>query len=178
VNPGAGVEPGKTLFTIANLSTVWVIANVPESQVSVLRIGAPAEVTSAVLGQNALRGTVTYVDPLMNEATRSARVRIDVANPNNLLKVGMFVEASIVSGGTSTESLTVADDAVKRIGDKTVVFIQTSPTTLAVRDVALGERVGGRQVIVSGIAPGERVVTKGSFALKSQMLKSEFAESE
>jgi cobalt-zinc-cadmium efflux system membrane fusion protein len=176
VNPGSGVEAGKPLFTIANLSTVWVIASVPEAQVATLRTGVQAEVRAASLGNDVVRGTVAYIDPVLNEATRAARVRIEVRNPNGRLKVGTFVDATIASASGGQQALTVADDAVQRVNEKDVVFVRTADNTFAARSVTLGDRIDGRRVVVAGLSAGERVVTKGSFTLKSQMLKSEFAE--
>ena len=176
VNPGSGVESGKPLFTIANLSTVWVIASVPEAQTAALRTGTRAEVRAASLGNDALRGTVTYIDPVLNEATRAARVRIEVPNPNARLKVGTFVDATIANGGAAQQAITVADDAVQRVKEKDVVFVQSADNTFTARPVTLGAAIDGRRVVVAGLNAGERVATKGSFTLKSQMLKSEFAE--
>ena len=176
VNPGSGVESGKPLFTIANLSTVWVIASVPEAQVAALRSGAQADVRAASLGNDVVRGTVTYIDPVLTEATRAARVRIEVRNPNGRLKVGTFVDATIASGGSGQQALTIADEAVQRINEKDVVFVQSGENTFTARSVTLGASLNGRRVVVGGLNAGERVATKGSFTLKSQMLKSEFGE--
>lgn len=180
VNPGSGVEPGKPLFTIANLSEVWVIANVPESQVSLLHPGAGAEVRASALGTTAVRGTVSYIDPNLNEQTRTARVRVSVANRNELLKIGMFCEVSITptAGNAATEPLMVAESAVQRIGDRTVVFVEKSPGRFEVRNVGLAEKVAGYRIVAAGLTAGERVVTSGSFTVKSQLLKSQFAESD
>lgn len=176
VNPGSGVEVGKHLFTIANLSTVWVIANVPEAQVAMMRTGAVAEVRSAALGADVLRGAVGYIDPVLSDATRTARVRVDVRNPAGRLKVGMFVDVTIANATGAKQALTVADDAIQRVSEKDVVFVQTGDNTFAPRSVTLGDRIDGRRIVVAGLNTGDRVVTKGSFTLKSQMLKSEFAE--
>jgi membrane fusion protein, heavy metal efflux system len=177
VNPGAGVEPGKPLFTVANLSTVWVIANVPESQIGAIQQGAGANVSASALGAGTIRGTVSYIDPNLHEETRSARVRVSVANPNEVLKVGMFCQVDITPQATSAKGqLMVAEAAVQRLGDKSVVFVDQGSGTFAVREVTLGEKVDDHRLVLSGIAAGDRVVTSGSFILKSQLLKSEFAE--
>ncbi|HJQ36036.1 MAG TPA: efflux RND transporter periplasmic adaptor subunit, partial [Thermoanaerobaculia bacterium] len=91
VNPGAGVQAGSPVFAIADLSSVWVIANVPEAQVQLLTIGSEARVHSAALGQQVAAGRVSYIDPILNEETRTARVRIESANPDQRLKIGTFV---------------------------------------------------------------------------------------
>lgn len=179
VNPGSGIEPGKPLFTIANLSTVWVIANVPESQVSLLQQGAAAEVRAASLGDRALRGTVTFIDPNMNEQTRTARVRATLANPNELLKVGMFCEVAITpTAAVTTSQLMVDEGALQRIEDKTVVFVEKGAGRFEVREVNVGEKIDGHRLLLGGLAAGERIAVKGSFVLKSQLLKSQFAEEE
>src|SRR5262245_43042457 len=80
INAGAGIEAGKPLFTIADISTLWIIANVPEAQVGKLRVGTPAEARAAALGDGVITGRVAYIDPVLSEETRTARVRVEVTN--------------------------------------------------------------------------------------------------
>ena len=177
VNAGAGVEAGRALFTISNLSTVWVIANVPEAQVGAVRVGTPAEVRSAALGTDAVSGRVGYVNPQLNEETRTAQVRIEVSNPGGRLSAGMFVEVGFQTGTGSAagEELMVRDEAVQRVGDRTVVFVpkEDEPGHFEVRDVELGGEADGYRKVLRGLSLGDRVVTKGSFTLKAQMMKGE-----
>ena len=181
-NAGAGIEAGKPLFTISNISTLWVIANVPESQVGLLRVGTPAQVRSAALGEGGVGGRVTYIDPMLNEETRTARVRVEIANPGERLKVGMFVEVGFEAGAapsqTVSEELVVPEEAVQRIGDRTVVFMpkEGEEGHFEVRDVELGGSVDGFRRVISGLATGDRLVTKGSFTLKTQLMKGEMGE--
>ena len=176
VNAGAGIQEGHPLFTIADISTVWVIANVPESQVNSIRVGTSAEVRSAGLGETALRGRLTYIGPQLNEETRTARVRVEVPNPGEKLKVGMFVEVGFQTGVSAGNELVIPEVAIQRIGERTVVFIpeENEPGHFQVRDVQIGGVVEGYRRIISGLTVGERVVTKGSFTLKSQLLKGTF----
>lgn len=177
VNPGAGVEPSKSLFTVANLATLWVIANVPESQIAAIRVGAVADVRASALGERVIRGTVSYIDPNLREETRSARVRVSIANPNDLLKVGMFGQVDITpNASTGTHQLMVPEGAIQRVGDKAVVFVDRGNGVFAVRAITVGEKSDDHRLVLSGLAIGDRVVTNGSFILKSQLLKSEFAE--
>ncbi len=180
VNAGAGIQAGTALFTISNISSVWIIANVPEALVGSLRVGTPAEVRSAALGSNAISGRVNYIDPRLNEDTRTARVRIEVGNPGELLKSGMFVEVGFQagSGAPGGEELMVPTEAVQRIGDRNVVFIpkEDKPGSFEVRDVELGDVTDGYQRVLSGLQVGERVVTKGSFTLKTQLMKSSLGD--
>jgi multidrug efflux pump subunit AcrA (membrane-fusion protein) len=182
VNPGAGIEAGKPMFTIANLSTLWVIASVPEAQVIHLRVGTPAEVRSSALGSSGLSGRVTYIDPQLDEGTRTARVRIDVANPKDALRVGMFAQVGFQTGttgsGAGEPELVVPSEAVQRIGDRTVVFMpkEGEPGRFLVRDVELGGEVEGYRRVLGGLVLGDRVVAKGSFTLKSRLMRSQLEE--
>jgi membrane fusion protein, heavy metal efflux system len=182
VNVGAGVEAGKSLFTVANISTVWIIAQVPEAQVGSLHVGSPAEVRSAALGSGVVSGRVNYIDPQLNEETRTGRVRINVANPGERLKVGMFVEVGFQTsaagaGTTGGTELVVPSEAIQRIGERTIVFVpKDEPGRFEVRDVEVGGEVGEYRRILSGLKLGEKVVTKGSFTLKTQKMKGELGE--
>lgn len=183
VNAGAGIEAGKSLFTITNLATVWVIANVPASQVNHVRVGTSAEISSPV-STTSLKGKVSYINPLINEETRMARVRIEVGNAQERLRVGMFVEVSFPQAATEKQEPTAGNglvipvEAVHRLGDRTVVFIPKADEAGAfeVRDVELGGETEGYHRILSGVKGGERVVTKGSFTLKTHLMKGELGE--
>jgi cobalt-zinc-cadmium efflux system membrane fusion protein len=183
VNAGAGVEAGKPIFTIGNLSTVWVIANVPEAQLGLLRIGAPAEVRVTAPGVEPRRGRVNYIDPNLDEQTRTARVRVEVANPGEALKLGMFVQvdfqaSSPASGSPEVREVVVPSAAVQRVGERSVVFVPKEDESghFEVRDVELGGEVAGYHRVISGLEVGDQVVTKGSFTLKTQMMKGELGE--
>lgn len=180
VNQGAGVEAGKPLFTISNLSTVWVIANVPEASIGNVRVGSAAEVRSGALGTNAISGSVSYINPQLNEETRTAQVRIAVLNAGERLKAGMFVEVGLQAGtGQATgEELMVSAEAVQRIGERTVIFVpkDDEPGHFEVREVELGGESEGYRKVLSGLSLGDKVVTKGSFLLKSQMMKGEMGD--
>ena len=179
VNAGAGVQAGTPLFSIADLSTVWVIANVPESQIHALAAGSPALVRSAALGQSIARGRVTYIDPILNEETRTAQVRVEIVNPNQQLKIGTFVEVDFETTARpemATE-LVVPDEAIQTIQNRSVVFVPgDEPGHFAMREVQVGGQTDGLRTVISGLAAGERVVTRGSFVLKTQLLKGEMGE--
>ena len=180
VNAGAGIQAGTPLFTIANISTVWVIANVPEAQIGRIAVGTPAEVRSTALGESAMAGRVNYIDPRLNEETRTARVRIEMANPGEQLKAGMFVEVGFQAGtgATTEQDLVVPATAVQRIENRSVVFIpqDDEPGAFEIREVGLGGEIEGYHRVISGLKLGEKVVTKGSFVLKTQKLKGEMGE--
>jgi len=181
VNAGAGIEAGRPLFTIANISNLWVIANVPEAQVRSLRTGTTAQVRTAGRGDSTT-GRVTYIDPILNEETRTARVRVEIANHGERFKVGNFVEVSFRTVGGEKDAvekvLAIPDEAVQRTGEQSFVFVpdEKEPGHFEVRDVQPGALIDGMRQIISGLKAGERVVTEGSFTLKSQMLKGKLGE--
>jgi cobalt-zinc-cadmium efflux system membrane fusion protein len=180
VNAGAGVDAGKPLFTIANLSTVWVIANVPEANIGQVHQGTYAEIRATALGSGVLTGRVSYIDPQLNETTRTARVRVEVQNPGERLKAGMFVEVGFQAGtsAASGEELVVPTEAIQRIGDRTIVFIpqENEPGRFETRDVQIGGETNGYTRVTSGLELGEQVVTRGGFALKSQLMKGSIGD--
>jgi cobalt-zinc-cadmium efflux system membrane fusion protein len=182
VNAGAGIEPGKPLFTIADIANLWVIANVPDGQIGQLDVGTPADVRSPELGANTIAGRVAYIDPVLNEQTRTGRVRIEISNPRERLKVGMFVEVNFrapsnAPNASTSKRVVVPDNAVQRIADRNVVFVVGEKEgEFEVRDVELADLSNGFHPVLSGLIAGERVVTKGSFTLKTQLLKGELGE--
>jgi membrane fusion protein, heavy metal efflux system len=179
VNAGAGIEAGKPLFTISNLSTVWVIANVPEAQINRLRIGARATIRAATVAE--IDGRIAYVDPILNEETRTARVRVEIENRSEALKVGMFIEVAFeVSSGSAADGAEIAipENAVQRIADRTMVFVPKTdePGHFEAREVEIGATYGGYTTIISGLTVGDKVVTRGSFTLKTQLMKNELGD--
>ncbi|MBI1762411.1 MAG: efflux RND transporter periplasmic adaptor subunit [Acidobacteria bacterium] len=180
VNAGAGIEAGKPLFTIANLTTVWVIASVPEAQLSGLRAGTAAQIFAAAFGADSRPARISYVDPQLNEDTRTARVRLEVANPGEKLKAGMFVEVEFQTGAAINEGteIVIPSLALQRLGERTVVFLAEAGEAghFTVRAVEAGGASNGLTRILNGLKAGERIVTKGSFTLKAQLLKSEMED--
>lgn len=177
-NAGAGVEAATPIFAISNLSTVYVIANVPESNISKLNVGAIAEIRSPNIGN--LNGHVSYIDPQLDETTRTARVRVEVPNSNGKLRAGMFTEVGFYAGTTAAtgEELAVRSSAIQREGDKTIVFIpkEDEPGAYEVREVEIGGEAEGYTIILKGLEIGEKVVTKGSFVLRTQLAKGDLGE--
>lgn len=179
-NAGAGVEAAMAIFAVSNLSTVYVIANVPEASVTRLSIGSVAEIKSPSIGT--INGRISYIDPRMDETTRTARVRLEVPNEGGKLRSGMFTEVGFQTGMNETagEELVVASAAIQRTGDKTIVFVprENEPGVFEVREVEAGGETEGYARVISGLRLGEKVVTKGSFTLKTQFEKAAMGEEE
>lgn len=178
INVGSGVQAGQQMFTLSNISSVWITANVPQQQLGRIRHGTIAEVTT---NDQRFNARVTYIDPTINEDTRTARVRLAVDNPGERLRPGMFVEVGFQAGtdAATGEELAVNSDAIQRIGEKTVVFVprENESGAFEVREIEVGGEVEGYARIRSGLKLGEKVVTKGSFVLKAQLQKGELGDS-
>lgn len=180
VNTGAGVTEGTPMFAISNLASVYVIANVPEAQIGSVRQGSLARIKSSALGANSVLGRISYIDPRLNEDTRTARTRIEVDNPGERLRAGMFVEVGFQtsSNQASGEELVIPTAAVQRDGDRTFVFIPKAnePGAFEVRTIEIGGEIEGYARVISGLKLGEQVVSEGSFTLKTQLKKGEMSE--
>lgn len=177
-NAGAGVEAAMPVFAISNLSTVYVIANVPEAVSGRLATGTFAEIKSPVAGT--LNGRVSFIEPQLDEATRTVRVRLEVPNSNGKLRAGMFTEIGFNTGtgAADGQELVVLSEAIQRTGGKTVVFVPkgNEAGVFEVREVEVGGESEGYTRILSGLSLGETVVTKGSFVLKTQFEKASMEE--
>jgi membrane fusion protein, heavy metal efflux system len=173
VNPGEVVEANKELMRVADLSTVWVVAQVYEKDLARVRVGSGASVTSEAYPSRVFRGRVTFVDPQLDQATRTAQVRVELANPGQALKLGMYVGVAFGAGGAAEATApTVPASAVQNLNGRQVVFLATQdPNTFVMRPVRLGAESGGRYPVLEGLFVGDRVVTEGSFMLRAEWLK-------
>lgn len=172
VNTGAGVQAGQAMFSIANISSLWITANVPQQELSAIRIGTPAEIVS---GSDHINSQVSYIDPQLNEETRTAKVRMSVTNPGERLRAGMFVNVAFETAEKvdGADVLVAPTGSIQHLGDRTFVFIpkDDEPGEFIIRDVQIGAERNGYTEIKSGLKFGDKVVVKGSFALKTQMQK-------
>ncbi len=173
-NPGEVVEANKEILRIADLSSVWVVAQVYEKDLGRIRIGSGASITAEAYPGRIFRGQVSYVDPTLDTATRTGQVRVELANPGQQLKIGMYVNVAFATVGVAQSTTpTVAKAAVQNINNQQVVFVATKEQNVFVmRPVRLGPEVNGRYPVVEGLAVGERIVTEGSFLLRAEYLKS------
>lgn len=172
-NAGEVVEANKEIMRVADLSNVWVVGQVFERDLARVRVGSGASVTSEAYAGRIWRGRVTYVDPQLDPATRTAQVRVEVANPGQALKLGMFVNVGFGALGTAEATApTIPSSAVQTIGGRTVVFLATpDPNAYVVRPVRLGAEAGGRIPVLEGLHVGDRIVTEGTFLLRAEWLK-------
>ena len=163
---GQVVQPSDPAFTIADLSSVWVVANVPEEDAGQLQKGMEVEVRIPALPQHRIEGKLTFVSPIVDPTTRTVEVRMDVANPTGLLKPDELASMTFV--GHADRKLTVPNAAVVREGNKDYVFVQEGPRQCVLREISLGEEEDDRRVVFSGVQQGEHIVTDGAFHLNNQ----------
>jgi Cu(I)/Ag(I) efflux system membrane fusion protein len=163
---GMKVSPADRLYEIADLSRVWVLADVYEKDLDNVRVGVPARVTLAGQPGGESRGTVTFVSPTVKPETRTVEARIEVANAGLALKPDMFTDVEIQ--GTASAALTVPESAVIPTGERMLVFVDKGNGRYEPREVALGARVAGGYEVLRGLAAGERVVISANFLLDSE----------
>ncbi|HJQ66484.1 MAG TPA: efflux RND transporter periplasmic adaptor subunit [Gemmatimonadales bacterium] len=169
VNPGQVVGAAQELFTVTDLSTVWVIGDLYEKDFGSVRVGSEASITIPSAPKSVLRGRVTYIDPRVDPAARTAKVRVEVPNRGGELKLGMYVPVSFESGSAARVTV-VPRDAVQSVGDRTVVYVPTADGEgrFTERPVKVGPPIGDAVSVLEGLKPGEQVVTQGSFFLRSE----------
>ena len=163
------VGPGRDLLTITDISTVWVLADVYESDLGRLPPAAEVTIRTEAYLDREFTGRITYVSDTIESATRAAHVRCVTENPDDALKLGMFVSVTIPTN-EQVAALAAPIEAVQRVDGEPVVFVQTGPATFERRDVTLGSTAGGVVEVLSGLAPGDRIVSNGSFYLKTALL--------
>ncbi|MBI5007422.1 MAG: efflux RND transporter periplasmic adaptor subunit [Nitrosomonadales bacterium] len=164
---GMRFMPGEMLYQIADLSSVWVIAEVAERDIGQVQKGAKARVTVDAGPERVFEGRVDFIYPTLNEATRTVQVRIQVANPGGLLKPAMYAQVHI-DAGKGGKVLTVPDSAVIDSGTRQVVLVRLAEGRFAPRTVTLGSRSDDHVEIVSGITEGEQVVTSANFLIDAE----------
>ncbi|HEX3913282.1 MAG TPA: efflux RND transporter periplasmic adaptor subunit [Steroidobacteraceae bacterium] len=167
VRQGAAVQPGAMLFQLADLATVWITAEVPETQAAWLKPGDPAEVEVPALPGERFEAQVDYLYPELTQATRTLKVRVVVKNPHERLRPGMFAAAHF-HGLTPTQALTVPSEAVIKTGMRSFVIVADDDTHFRPARVRVGSEQGGRSEILEGLALGQNVVASGQFLIDSE----------
>lgn len=163
---GMKVSPADRLFQIADLSRVWILAEVYEKDLADVRVGLPARVVLPNQPGREWRGTVTFVSPTVKPETRTAEARIELSNADGLLKPDMF--ADVYLEGPSASVLTVPESAVVQTGERTLVFVDKGQGHYEPREISIGERVPGGYRVRSGLVAGERVVVSANFLIDSE----------
>jgi RND family efflux transporter MFP subunit len=164
--PKQHVTPETVLYTVADLSTVWVVADVYEYESAAVRLDQPATLTLPSAPGRVFRGRVSYILPQVDPATRTLKVRLAFSNPGFALKPDMYGEVQFQTGGA--RRMVVPQSAVLNSGDRQVVFLDRGAGVFEPREVKIGVQSGDRIEILSGLQPGERIVTSGNFLIDSE----------
>ncbi|MFG1316138.1 efflux RND transporter periplasmic adaptor subunit [Xanthobacter autotrophicus] len=164
---GMKVAPGEVLFRLADISTIWVLADVPEFDLGAVRLGAPVTIRVRSLPGRGLNGRVSLIYPQVGEATRATRVRIEIANPDGALLPNMYAEVEIGTGDAAPV-VAVPDDAVIDTGTRQVVILDRGEGRFEPREVKIGLRGEGFTEIREGIAEGDRVVVAANFLIDAE----------
>lgn len=172
--PKQRITPETELYTVADLSKVWIFADIYENEAPMIRLGMPVTVSLSYAGGKKFRGRVDYVQPEVDMTTRTLKVRIDADNPDMSLKPDMFADVEFRIA--LPPSITVPSEAVLDSGLRKIVFVDRGNGYLEPREVETGERIGDRIEITKGLRAGERVVVSGNFLIDSEsQLKSALA---
>ena len=163
---GMKISPADRLYEIADLSRVWILAEVYEKDLAAVRVGLPARVILTNRPGREWRGTVSFVSPTVKPETRTVEARIELSNTDGLLKPDMF--ADVYLEGASASVLTVPETAVVQTGERTLVFVDKGQGHYEPREVSIGERVPGGYRVRGGLVEGERVVVSANFLLDSE----------
>jgi len=173
---GEVVNPDKTLFTVADLSKLWVMIDIYEKDLGRVKPGTAVKVSTTAYAEKTFPGSISYIGEVMDEKTRTVKARVVVENANRLLKPGMFATVLIEAGGGTERLIAVPEEAVFLDGSKNYVFIQTAPDKFEMREIAVGRTMGKRLEVIRGLAEGEAVAVTGAFILKSELKKSELVD--
>lgn len=163
------VMAGFLMYEVTDLASVWVMFDIFESDISAIRAGQQIEYTTTSYPGRTFSGLVDYIDPTLENATRTLKIRVEAENVQNLLKPNMLVEGIVLSE-KGEESLLIPRSSVLWTGTRSIVFIKKNGTvepTFTAREIELGERVGDQFIVVSGLSEGEEVVMNGTFKLDS-----------
>ncbi len=174
VNSGEVIEANKELLRVTDLSSVWVVGQVYEKDLGKVHVGSGASITTDAYPGRVFRGQVSYVDPKVDPQTRTAQARIELANPGQQLKIGMYVNVAFTALGAAESTVPIVPiTAVQNMNNQQIVFAATSdPNVFVMRPLRLGPENNGYYPVLEGLSVGDRVVTNGSFMLRAEWLKS------
>lgn len=175
VRPGDHVDRLKSLMSIVNIDRLRVTVDVYEKDISFVKVGQKAQIESIAFPGKKFEGEVVYISPQVEEDSQAIKVRIDVDNSEHLLRLGMFVSAELIHG-SDKKVLAVPQSAVQELNGEDIVFVWEDKDRFALREAALGQSFGDYVEIKKGVEEDERVVTQGSFNLKSEQAKESFGD--
>lgn len=165
---GMRFMPGEALFKITDLSAVWLLADVFEQDLAMVHIGQSVKISVDAYPDKDLTGKIAFIYPTVNPETRTAKVRVELANPGGLLRPDMYASLQLVSGHDKAKALTVPDSAVIDSGTRQVVLVQRAEGLFEPREVKLGMRSDGYTEVLQGLSEGENVVVRANFLIDAE----------
>ncbi len=172
---GQHVEPQKTLLTVSDLSTLWALLDAREADLPHIARNGEVRITTTVYPGREWRGRVDHVGDVVDEKTRTVKVRVLVRNDDRALKPNMYIQGEFPNALASRNVLALPEEAIQTIGGEPVVFVKAAADRFVARPVEVGEKVGTRRVVLKGLEGSETVVVAGAFNLKAELLKSTLA---
>jgi multidrug efflux pump subunit AcrA (membrane-fusion protein) len=172
---GMHVQPGMTLYRIADLSNIWVIVDVYEYEVPWVKLGQEAEMNLSYFPGKKFKGKVTFIDPILDSKSRTLKVRMEFPNPGGDLKPEMYANVTLKSE-VARNKMTIPEEAVIYAGDKTMAIVQNSSGTFDSRELDLGVKTQGYVQVLKGLKEGEKVVTSSNFLIDSESRLKEALE--
>lgn len=164
--PGGYIMAGEKLFTLSDLSTVWLYADLYEKDIATVQVGQQVSVTTPAYPGQTFSGYVSFINAVLDDATRTVKVRIELANPEGKLKPNMFANATIQV--PLDETLVIPASSLLDTGKRKIVFVAEDENTFAKRDIVTGQEAQGYIQVLSGLKPGDTVVTAATFLIDSQ----------
>jgi len=171
--PGAYIMPGEKLYTVSDLSTVWMYADVYEKDIAGIRIGQEVNVTSGAYPGEDFTGRVSFINPVLDDTTRTVKVRVEMDNPGGKLKPNLFVNVAV--NVPLPESLVVPVSSLLDTGTRKIVFVAQDAETFVKRDIVTGQEADGYIQVLSGLQEGDTVVTAATFLIDSQTQLGQFS---
>lgn len=165
---GMRFMPGEMLYKIADLSTVWIMADVFEQDIGLIKVGQTVKVRLDAFPGREFKTRVAYIYPTLNEQTRTLPVRMEMANPDGLLRPGMFAQVELVAPSNKNNVVTVPDSAVIHSGQRAIILVELGQGLYEARDVKLGRHADDYIEVTEGIAAGEKVVVSANFLIDAE----------
>jgi membrane fusion protein, heavy metal efflux system len=169
---GQHIEPQKMLLTLSDLSSLWALLDAREADLPHVARGQQVRITTSIYPNRVWEGRVDHVGDVVDEKTRTVKVRVVVRNDGRLLKPNMYIQGELPDAMSARDVLTVPQEAIQTIGGESVVFVREGPDTFVPRPVEVGDRIGTRRAVLHGLSGSEIVVVAGAFNLKAELLKS------
>jgi cobalt-zinc-cadmium efflux system membrane fusion protein len=172
---GQHIEPQKMLLTVSDLSTLWAFLDARETDLPHVVRGREVRITTSLYPDRVWQGRVDHVGDVVDEKTRTVKIRVVVRNDGRLLKPNMYIQGELPDAVSTRDVLTLPQDAIQTIGGEPVVFVREGSDRFVARPVEVGDRIGARRAVLRGLNGSEVVAVAGAFNLKAELLKSTLA---